>query len=140
MIAYQASCVAIGSRALMIEGPPGSGKSTLTLMLIDRGAVLIGDDSVMLEAREGRLMARPHPDTYGLLEVRNLGLLTTPVCEEAAVALVIRLENAAPRYVESAETLEVEGVILPMLRLWPGGSVLALKAELALERFGLSRG
>ncbi len=137
MPARQASCVAIGGRALLVEGPPGSGKSSLALALIDRGAVLIGDDGVLLEVRGGRVLAMPHPNTRGLLEVRNLGLLPFPVCEEAAVSMLLRLDEDAPRYVETAEQAEVMGIRLPLLRLWPGGAVLHLKAELALERFGL---
>jgi serine kinase of HPr protein (carbohydrate metabolism regulator) len=140
MPAHQATCVAIGERALLIEGPPGSGKSSLALALVDRGAVLIGDDSVMLEDRAGRLVARPHPETRGLIEVRNLGLLTLPVCDEAPVALVLKLAESAPRYVEAATTVEIAGIRLPRLRLWPSSPILALKAELALEKFGLSPG
>jgi len=41
--AHQATAVAINGRAVLIEGPPGAGKSTLALALIDRGAVLVGD-------------------------------------------------------------------------------------------------
>ena len=37
-LSYQATCVAIGGRAVLIEGEPGSGKSSLALALIDRGA------------------------------------------------------------------------------------------------------
>lgn len=138
MSSRQASCVAIDNRALLIEGPPGCGKSSLVLALIDRGAVLIGDDGILLEQEEGMLLARPHPNTRGLLEVRNLGLLEMPVCEKAPVSLVIRLDNAAPRYIERAEAAEVEGVSLPCLRLWPDTPVLPLKAELALRHYGLS--
>ncbi len=138
MQAHQASCVAVGGRALLIEGTPGSGKSSLALVLIDRGAVLIGDDGVMLELREGRLLAHPHPKTRGLLEVRNLGLLDFPVCDVAPVALVLRLDEAAPRFVEGAEQVELAGAALPLLRLWPGSPVLHLRAELALERYGLA--
>jgi serine kinase of HPr protein (carbohydrate metabolism regulator) len=140
MLAYQATCVAIGNRALLIEGPSGSGKSSLALELIDRGGALIGDDSVMLEERGGRLMARPHAETRCLIEVRNLGLITLPVCDEAPVALVLKLAASAPRYVEAAATVEIAGIRLPRLRLWPRTSVLALKAELALDKFGLSHG
>ena len=140
MPARQASCVAIGSRALMIIGAPGTGKSSLALALIDRGAVLIGDDSVVLDARDGQLIASPHPKTRGLIEVRNLGLIDMPVCEAAPVALVLRLDEAAPRYVEGAESTQIAGITLPLLHLWPGGAVQALKAELALTRFGLSLG
>lgn len=135
--AHQATAVAIGGRALLIEGPPGSGKSSLALALIDRGAMLIGDDGVMLEAAGGQLLAHPHPETRGLLEVRGLGLLTFETCETAPVALVLRLDSGAPRFVEAAESAERAGVSVPLLRLWPDGPVLHLKAELALARFGL---
>jgi len=137
MPARQASCVAIYGRALLIEGPPGCGKSSLALMLIDRGAVLVGDDSLMVEADGNRLVARPHPNTRGLLEVRNLGLIEMPVTDMAYAALAIRLDEAAPRYVEEAESIVVEGITLPMLRFWPAGPNLALKAEMALARYGL---
>ena len=138
MTPHQATAVAIGGRALLIEGAPGSGKSSLALALIDRGAKLIGDDGVMLEVSEGRLLAHPHPETRGLLEVRNLGLLRFDVCESAEVALVLTLDREAPRHIEAAETTERLGIALPMLRLWPDSPVLAIRAELALKRFGLT--
>ncbi len=137
MPARQATCVAIGGRALLVEGAPGTGKSSLALALIDRGAVLVGDDGVLLDAQAGRLVARPHPNTRGLIEVRNLGLLPFPVCEAAPVALVVVLDPAAPRFVDGPETVEIEGVTTPLLRLSPDGPALHLKAELALDRYGL---
>ena len=138
MQAHQATAVAIGGRALLIEGPPGSGKSSLALALIDRGAQLIGDDSLLLACEAGRVVARPHPETRGLLEVRGLGLLRFPVCERAPVALVLRLDEDGPRHVEAAATVERAGIALPLLRLWPDSPVLHLQAELALARFGLA--
>ncbi len=136
---HHASCVAIGSRAVLIEGAPGSGKSSLALALIDRGATLIGDDGVRLEASGRRLLASPPPNIAGLLEVRNLGLLQFPIVSEVPVALVLRFDPEAPRFVEAAEQYLLGDVALPLVRLWPGGELLALKAELALERKGLVR-
>lgn len=132
-----ATCVAIGTRAMLIEGPPGSGKSSLALALIDRGAVLVGDDGVTLTARGGRIYASPPPNIAGLLEVRNLGLLEFPALADVPVALVVRLDAAAPRFIEAAEQVVFGEMKLPLVRLWPGGEVLALKAEQALKRFGL---
>ncbi|MDG2003002.1 MAG: HPr kinase/phosphatase C-terminal domain-containing protein [Novosphingobium sp.] len=137
MAARQATCVSIGGRGLLIEGPPGSGKSSLALALIDRGAILVGDDGVMLEVRDNGLIARPHPETSGLLEIRNLGIMRMPTCEESSVAMIIRLDKEAPRYIDSAGQQEIEGKGLPLICLWPDSPVLALKAEMALDRFGL---
>ena len=136
MIAHQATAVAIGGRAILIEGAPGTGKSSLALALIDRGAVLIGDDAVMLEAVGATLLASPHPRVTGLIEVRNLGLATMPVASAVAVALVLILDPAAPRHIETADSVERTGVSLPMIRLYPDSPVLALRAEMALARFG----
>ncbi|MEO6093829.1 MAG: HPr kinase/phosphatase C-terminal domain-containing protein [Novosphingobium sp.] len=135
MIPHQASCVALGGGALVIEGPPGSGKTSLALALIDRGAVLIGDDGVLIEARGGRVLAAPHPATAGLVEVRNLGLIRRPTAAPAPVGLILRLDPEAPRYVENAERIELLGVAVPMLRLTPHEPILPIKAELAWARF-----
>lgn len=135
-ITRQTTCVAIDGRAMLIEGPSGSGKSSLALELIDRGAVLVGDDGVLLTATDGRLLAHPHPNTRGLLEVRNLGIVAFPCIEEAPVVLVIALDPQAPRFIETAETTEIGGIPLPLVRLWPHAGPLAIKAELALSHFG----
>lgn len=134
-IPHQASCVAIGGRAVLIEGPPGSGKSSLALALIDRGATLVGDDGVLLEARGNRLWALPPPEITGLIEIRNVGLATLPT-EPAPVALVLRLDPAAERLPESAERVVLAGIEVPLLRLWPDASALALRAEWALTLHG----
>lgn len=139
--AHQASCVAIGGRGLLIEGPPGGGKSSLVLALLDRGATLVGDDGVMLEARGGVLIAQPHPAIYGKLEVRNLGVFEAeqhgwPVSGEAPVALVLRLDREAPRFIDFADSVNLCGIAVPVVQLWPDSPVLHLRAELALKRYG----
>jgi len=130
------TCVAIGGRALLIEGAPCSGKSTLALELIDRGAVLVGDDGVTLVPRENRLWASPPPNIAGLLEVRNIGLISLPVCS-APVALAILLDPQAPRAVDEVDRVERAGHSLPLIRLYPLARGLCLRAELALKVHGL---
>lgn len=136
MIAHQASVVALRGVALMIEGAPGSGKSSLALALIDRGAMLVGDDAVLLEAADDTLVAHPHPRVAGLIEVRNVGLIVHPVAAPVPVALVIVLDRDAPRHVDRADSVVRAGLAVPCLRLWPDSPVLALRAEAALARYG----
>ncbi|WP_299309282.1 serine kinase [uncultured Croceicoccus sp.] len=135
-LAHQASVVAIAGRAIMIEGAPGTGKSALAHALIDRGAALIGDDGVMLDVREGRLWAAPHPATRGLFEIRNVGIVTMPVVS-APVALVLILAGDAPRYVEAAARVVRGGCDIPALTLFADTPALPLRAEAALTLHGL---
>lgn len=136
--ARQSTCVAVGGRAILVEGAPGMGKSSLALALIDRGALLVGDDSVMLEEHQGVLYAMPHPNTRGLLEVRGVGLVRMAVEARVPVALLLHLDESAPRHVETTPTVDMGGVAIPCITLWPGASALALRAELALKNHGLS--
>ena len=134
---HQATCVAVNGRGILIDGPPGSGKSSLALALIDRGAALVGDDGVLLERRGGRLWALPAPAIAGLLEIRNVGLAKMPAAP-APVALLVRLDRAAPRHVEAAEGIALHGTVLPLIRLWPDTPALALRVEWALRMHGLA--
>lgn len=132
----QATGVAISGRAILIEGPPGSGKTTLALTLIDRGATLIGDDAVALAAEDDRVTVGPPPTIAGLIEVRNVGLLSVPATT-APLALVLRLAPDAPRYVEQAGTLQLLGRTIPLLWFDPTIPAAAIRAELALVHHGL---
>ena len=136
-VLHQATGIKIGERGVLIEGQPGAGKTSLALALIDRGARLIGDDGVAIEAIEGRLLASPPPVTSGLIEVRNVGIISRPVAALVPVALVIRIDHDAPRHIEAAETCTIAGCVLPLIRLYPDSTVLAIRAELALERHGI---
>lgn len=136
MTPHVATCVAIGPRGILIEGAPGSGKSALALALIDRGAQLVGDDGVMLEAVGDRLVARPHPNTRALLEIRNLGLVPCPVRDTVEIALAITLSPDAPRFIETPGLVERLGVSVPHVAIWPEPHPPALKVEHALRLYG----
>lgn len=133
------TAVAIGGRGLLIEGPPGAGKSSLALMLIDRGAVLIGDDAIAWRREGDRLVAAPPPHISGRIEMRGVGLLTLPTTV-APVALVLHLVSEAPRLPEAADRCDRGGVMVPALPFVPGDAGQALRAEWALACHGLTFG
>ncbi len=139
-IVHQASAVVIAGRALLIEGPPGSGKSSLALALIDRGAGLIGDDGVTLSCDADRLIAAPPPHIAGLLEVRGVGLLRLPVAPPAPVALVLTLGGTPGERLPDSPLPRraIAGIAVPVLAFDPGAIAPAQRAEAALTLHGLA--
>jgi serine kinase of HPr protein (carbohydrate metabolism regulator) len=130
------SCVAISGRAIVIQGKPGSGKSSLALGLIDRGGVLVGDDGISIAKRGKRLWASPAPNIAGKLEVRGVGIFDMPTTH-APIALILRLCAMAERMPE-VQTAAISGISIPQIDFQAAGAFQAIRAELALSRFGLT--
>lgn len=137
-INWNGNGVAVNGLGVLIGGESGSGKSDLTLRLLDRGALLIGDDLVRLKARSSGLLALPPWYHAGKMEIRNLGIVDVDEPVAAPVALVVELATDAPRFIEQADTLTLLGHDLPMVRLEPHGASLPLKVEWALRKYGKS--
>jgi HPr kinase/phosphorylase len=129
-----ACAVLVGSRALLIRGPAGAGKSRLALELIQAGANgrlafvrLVADDRVHVAAAHGRLIARAPANLAGLLEIRGIGIHRLPYEPMAVLRLVVDLETAAERMPQAAATeAEIEGVRLPRLAVAPGADAFSL--------------
>lgn len=136
-ILVQASAVAIDGRALMIEGPPGSGKSSLALSLIDRGAKLVGDDGVTLARKGASLLASPPPNIAGCLEVRGVGIARFPETSDIPLALILVLGQQGERLPQSLARREILGIAIPVLPFDPGSIAPAIRAEIALAVHGL---
>jgi serine kinase of HPr protein (carbohydrate metabolism regulator) len=133
-----ASVVAIAGRALAIEGAPGSDKSSLALALIDRGAVLVGDDGVLIERAGDRVIAHPPPRIAGLLEVHGVGLVKLPTSPPTPLALILTLGMDVPRLPEALEIRQLLGCAIPVLPFAPGTIAPAARAEWALREHGLA--
>lgn len=111
-----ASAVVYRGAGILIRGAPGTGKSTLALMLIDDGGRLIGDDRVHLNACHGRIVVAGHGATAGRIELRGRGLVERPFEASAIVRLIVDLvaSERLPRLPEAdALTATLLGVSLP---------------------------
>ncbi len=124
-----ASAVLVGTRAVLIRGPAGSGKSRLALALIEAAAGhtipfarLVADDRVVLEAVHGRLIARPPEALAGLIEVRGLGIRRLSHEPVAVVGQVLDLAAVdAPRLpTAAARETEIAGIMVPRLAVASG--------------------
>ncbi len=133
----QASAVAIGGRVIAIEGPPGSGKSSLALALIERGASLIGDDGVALKRVGDQVIAGPPPNIAGLIEVHGVGLAELPIAPPTPLALVLTLGAKVQRLPDRVLSREVMGLAIPCLPFDPGTIAPAERAKWALTLHGL---
>ena len=124
----------IGSRAALIRGAAGSGKSRLAWALIDaaasglvRFARLVADDRVELTASHGRLLIRAPSALAGLIEVRGLGVRRLAYEAVAVAGLVIDLGAADSQRIPapSARIAEINGIRLPRLPVATGTDALA---------------
>lgn len=130
-----ASAVLIGATAVLIRGASGAGKSRLAFALINaqaqglqRFSRLVGDDRVLVDACNGRLLVRPAPNLTGLLEMRGLGIRRLPYEPVATVGLVVDLDAADAERLPSREAsqIAISGVVLPRLAVAPQTDPLPL--------------
>ena len=132
-----ASCVVKNGRAILMSGRSGSGKSDLTLRLIDRGATLVSDDYTIVRRVGGKLLASAPPNIAGKLEVRGMGIMSFETATDAPVCLMVDLNREVQRMPEVPERLSIAGMMVPVVVLSSLEASAPVKVELALDRFGL---
>ena len=130
-----ASAVLVGSRAVLIRGPAGSGKSSLALGLLNaakqglvRFSRLVTDDRAELDACHGRLLVRPPAAIQGMIEIRGLGIRGVPFEPMAVVGLVVDLAASDAERLPLVETrqVEIQGILLARLAVRTGAAPLSL--------------
>lgn len=101
-------------RGVLVRGASGAGKSDLALRLIGRGWRLVADDYAHVWRSQTRLYAAAPETIAGRIEIRGLGVLTTPHRTLASVDLIV---DATERPERMPEALDVTlcGVAVPGL-------------------------
>lgn len=131
-----ASAAALGHRGVLITGPSGSGKSDLLIRLIDAGAVLIGDDQIIIQ-KQGNGLAICAPEILqGLVEIRGMGIVRMPSTKTVPLHLVISLHSTpVPRLPEQGLATYL-GVTVPSITLDPfsASAVARVRAAVTYER------
>lgn len=138
MVREHANCVVVDGVGVLLRGPSASGKSDLSLRLIDAGAQLVADDYTQLELRDGRVVASAPAAIAGMIEVRGIGLVKVSNIASAEIGVVIDL--MASDSIERAPTPTVctyLGVQLPLYAVAALEPSAIVKVRLALD---LARG
>lgn len=133
-----ASTVATEGRAVMIMGPSGSGKSDLTLRLLDRGFTLVSDDQTIVKRLGERLVATAPPQLAGKLEIRGVGIVDMDHDSDIPVALVVELTSHIQRLPDDSRERPILGVPVPLVSIDAMTASAASKVALALDRLGLT--
>lgn len=132
-----ASTVALDGRAVLISGPSGSGKSDLTLRLLDRGFTLVSDDQTIVRRENDRLIATAPPNIAGKLEIRGIGIVDMETVSDIPIALYVELTSEIMRLPDDRRERPVLGVNLPLVSVDALTASAASKVSLALDRLGL---
>ena len=132
-----ASCVAIDGRAVLITGPSGSGKSDLTLRLLDRGFALVSDDQTIVKKIASRLVATAPPTIRGKLEIRGVGIVDMDPIDDQPVALVVELTSDIQRLPDDSRERPIMGLPVPLISVDAMTASAASKVAMALDRLGL---
>lgn len=125
-----ATMVDIMGIGVMIEGPPGIGKSEAALALIERGHSLVADDITVLRKDSNRsIIASSVEVTRYHMEIRGLGIIHVPslfgvasMRQDTTLDLIVRLKRASlddesDRSGLTPSFREVFGLSVPLLTL-----------------------
>ena len=132
-----ASTVASNGRAVLITGPSGSGKSDLTLRLLDRGFTLVSDDQTIVKKDKERLLASAPPTIAGKLEIRGIGIVEMERTDNVPLALIVELTGDLQRLPDDSRERPILGIRLPIVTIDAMTASAPSKVALALDRMGL---
>lgn len=139
-----ASCVAIGTRGVLLLGASGVGKSSVALQLIDGGARLVADDrtliAVKITAKAKALYASAPATIAGLIEIHGVGIVELPARARVKLALAVLL-GAKPARMPLPAHFTHAGVTLPQIGLdaRDPATPARIRAALAAHSKGLFR-
>jgi serine kinase of HPr protein (carbohydrate metabolism regulator) len=122
---------------VLITGPSGSGKSDLSLRLLDRGFTLVSDDQTIVKKDGNRLLASAPPTIAGKLEIRGIGIIDVERADNVPVALIVELTSDIQRLPDDSHERPILGVKLPLITIDAMTASAASKVALALARMGL---
>ena len=131
---FHSTAVVIEDFGILIKGKPGYGKSDLALRLIDSGATLISDDLTICKKIGDYLYLYPHSKTKGLLEVREIGIMTVPYVENIKLTLVVELVEEEFERIPGMMSCSILGMKFPKIKIFGKSSSAVAKIKIKLNQ------
>ena len=125
--------VVIDDNGVLILGDSGSGKSDLALRLIDNGATLISDDISICRKNLNNIYLYCPPEIKGLLEVREIGIITVPFVERIKLRLVVNLKSNNNERFPKDSTYRILGIKIPIINIEGKNSSAVAKIKVKLN-------
>lgn len=143
------SLVNVYGKGVLMIGPSGIGKSEISLELIKRNHLFIGDDRIIAYNMENKIFGRAHPILFHLIEFRGLGVIDLAkiygaqnMSHESSIDLVIELQiqkdvvGDLERLNTKYQEYKLLGVVIPRLVLpVSAGRDMADLIETAVAKF-----
>ena len=115
----QATAVSYKNRAILIQGSAGIGKTTLALSLIEKGAVLIGDDVVELFIKNNKLFCKSKEILKGVVELKGLGLVGGfKVSKPVPVLCIICLQKKKSERLPKPKSISILNKKIPVFNFY----------------------
>ncbi len=127
------SAIVLEDNGVLIVGDSGSGKSDLALRLIDSGATLISDDITICEKKNDIIYLSAPAETKGLLEVREVGIITVPFVEKIILKMIVKLEEGDLQRMPCKNTQKILGQKIPTLIINGRNSSSVAKVKVKLN-------
>jgi len=125
--------VVIDDNGVLILGDSGSGKSDLALRLIDNGATLISDDISICRKNLNNIYLYCPPEIKGLLEVREIGIITVPFVERIKLRLVVNLKSINNERFPKDSSYRILGIKIPIINIEGKNSSAVAKIKVKLN-------
>ena len=127
------SSVVIEYNGVLMLGNSGCGKSDLALRLIDNGATLISDDVSICKKNLNNIYLHCPPEIKGLLEVREIGIITVPFVERIKLRLVVNLKSKINERFPEYNYFKILGIKIPLITIDGKNSSAVAKIKVKLN-------
>ena len=128
-----ATSVVIEVSGVLIVGNSGLGKSDLALRLIDSGATLISDDITICKKVDDSIFLFSPLQTRGLLEVREVGIMTVPYVDNIKLLLIVELVDHEIERLPSKKIGKFMNLNISKIKIYGKNSSSVAKIKLKLN-------